>query len=107
MYHEFVSSQKITNEECIEMMNYLIKIYKNAYLEEKPIIKNNALRAMLFLLKRREAFPQFCQKGAEDGLYYQIKSLLPSNERDINYSLVKTIIGFLDGDGSITGIPLD
>jgi hypothetical protein len=107
MYHEFISSEKITNDECISMMKCLIDIHKDAEDKGKPIISNNALRSMLFLLKRRKVFPGFCKKDAKDGLYYNITALLPSFERDPNYPLIVTIIGFLDGYGSIEGIPLD
>lgn len=116
MYHEFISSDKISNEECITMMDYLIDIYIEADKNGQPIISNNALRSILFLLKRRKVFPQFCKKDASDGLYYKISALLPEEKpispfryihSNPNYALIKTIIDFLDGSGKLEGIPLD
>lgn len=89
------------------MMNYLVEIYTIATYEETPVIANNALRAMLFLLKRRQVFPTFCKQDAADGLYYKIVALQPDNKSDSNYDLINTIIGFLKGYGSLAGIPLN
>lgn len=107
MYHEFVSSSEITDKECENMMNLLIRIYSHSNSSGEWVISNNCLRAILFLLKRRQVAPQFCKKDSNDGLYDKIKSLLPYDKYHKDYDLIKTIIGFLDGDGSLAGIPLD
>ena len=105
MYHEFISSPKITNEECIDMMEQLIIIYKDSYEKGKANNSNYALRSMLFLLKRRIVFPEFCKEGADDGLFYKIINLKTQNTKDAG--LLKTIIEFLKNNGSLSGIPLN
>jgi len=102
MYNEFICSQKISLRECAKMMNSLCYCY--SFNKDKPVVSDYILRSILFLLKRRKVDPLFCRKESEDGLYQRIVGLDTSGKNKESHN---NIIKFLDGEGTLKGIPID
>ncbi len=105
MNYEFIYLKSISNKDCILLMKHLSNIYINKI--DNPMTSKYALLSILFLLKRRQVYPGFCRKDNGDDLYEHVIESLNTRSTSENEKLSEIIKEFIDGKGSIEGIPLE
>ncbi|MCH3916876.1 MAG: hypothetical protein LKE40_05340 [Spirochaetia bacterium] len=110
MYHRnFLGAKEISLSLCEKCMNSLIDCLIIYLQNREPINIRYTLLSMLFLLKRRFWDPEFCKKDSTDGLYKKIVCIDNGYFAYFynNKILYKTLLDYLDNQGTIEGIPLE
>lgn len=111
MYTPFIYSESDTIAQyAVPCMRKLVKHLRNETHNGKWKAVDNILRAMLYLLKRRVIDKSFCKKDNPDGLYKEVMDALFEAKWKIGKDMflqdtIETIIKYMDGAGTLDGIP--